>query len=187
MREMVKGGVLILLLLGFISLGYVVEAQEVQQRDMEKYWNERWKSPLPPEAKTKYKLAYTFEYANRTYQESPHGKTAALGKEGVPTCTDCHGMTDWMYFLPQSDPNSPINPKNRPDICAREDCHGVKLANAGKGSMHGSDIYSIGPTSVNGLINFLYKILISTMIGFFVVFEILDFTRKHGKGRKKGV
>lgn len=142
--------------------------------------------PLSPEVSgERHELAYTWEYAVKTYQESPHGKAAALGREGIPTCTDCHGQVDWMYFLPQSDPRSPINPKNRAAICAREECHGIEVNNAAKGSMHGGDIYSIGSISITGLINRFYKILIPLVLGFFTIFAVLDFTRKLGKRWKR--
>lgn len=130
MRETVKARFLFLCLV-LLFPGHVVQAQEVQQKDMERDWSERWKSPLPKEKRT-----YTLSLAFETYQESVHGKVRALGIENAPSCEDCHEVAEWSKILPATDPNSPVHEKNQGRTCAK--CHGERMntAKVTEGSMH---------------------------------------------------
>jgi Zn finger protein HypA/HybF involved in hydrogenase expression len=209
MRKVVKVGVIALLLLGFVSLSNV-EAQEIQQKDMEKYWSERWESPLPKE-KVTYPLSFAFE----TYQESVHGKARALGVERAPTCEDCHEVAEWSKILPITDPNSPVHEKNQGKTCAK--CHGERMltAKVTEGSMHAKisyrriigepytprvafpagvtyreNFYYIGPVDLASLTNWFFSLLtLSVMtvfitIVFFSTFRMIRERKRGGKGGK---
>ncbi len=54
----------------------------------------------------------------RTYDESLHGKKAALGSQRAAVCTSCHGVHD---IQSPSDPTSSLYPGNRVATCAK--CH----------------------------------------------------------------
>lgn len=96
----------------------------------------------------RYSLAEAFE----TYLESPHGRLRRLGDQRAPMCEDCHLTREWKEILPREHPDSPIHPRNLPDICAR--CHGeaMRTANVTEGSMHlelsGRSLVPGGPLDV---------------------------------------
>ena len=54
----------------------------------------------------------------QTFQQSVHGRKLALGEQGVPVCTSCHGLHD---VKSPKDPDSPLYAAHRPDACRK--CH----------------------------------------------------------------
>jgi hypothetical protein len=55
-----------------------------------------------------------------TFKQSDHGMGKELGIVSVATCVSCHGYHD---ILPQSDPESSINPANYKKTCGQQNCH----------------------------------------------------------------
>jgi len=116
-----------------------------------------------------------------SYAETQHGVIAIYGSaddaESVPACADCHKNIESSHKIqPASDPDSPMNPANIAESCADTDCHGVELS-LGAGSMHGKD----ADTTIAGLINLFYTIIIPPIVGFFALYILLDFTLLIGK------
>jgi len=79
---------------------------------------------------------YSITTAYASYRDSPHGRLRAMGERNAPDCKDCHLTMEWSQILPTEHPDSPINPRNLPRICAR--CHGEGMLNTrvSEGSMH---------------------------------------------------
>ena len=147
---------------------------------------------------------YSIQSAFRTYQESPHGRLRALGERNAPTCVDCHLTEEWRDILPKEHPDSPINPRNPPAICAK--CHGNAMLSARvmDGSMHlelqsrslkpGAPLevrygflpgitklektYYIGRIDVVAWVNFLFLVLTVGTLGFLALLVLLDLNRK---------
>jgi len=120
---------------------------------------------------------YGIVNAYETYEEHHHGRALKFGVKTAPTCIDCHITSDSTHkILSQTDPESMTYPDNRGEICAQKDCHGVKL-NVGAGSLHGKD----ADTLIGNLIDLFYTILIPVVVGFFVLYVVLDFTLMLGK------
>jgi hypothetical protein len=204
MKEKMRGGVLVLLL--FMVIGHVAEAQEAQQTgvDMEKIWSEMWKSPLPKEKRT-----YPLYYAYETYRESVHGKARALGVKDAPTCKDCHEVAEWSKILPVTDPNSPVNEKNQGKMCAK--CHGERMltAKVTEGSMHAKiayrsligepytprvafpagrtfreKFYYVGPVDLASLTNWFFSLLTLSVMTVFITIIVFN-TIRMIKDRRK--
>jgi len=112
-----------------------------------------------------------------TYQKTHHGRAAQFGVEGVPNCIDCHVASSGSHkILSKTNPQSDVHPDNVAKICANEDCHNVEF-NVGSGSMHGKD----RSNTIGNLINLFYWILIPSVVGFFALYIVLDFTLLMGK------
>lgn len=147
---------------------------------------------------------YSIQSAFRTYWESPHGRLRTLGDLNAPRCMDCHLTEEWREILPQEHPDSPVNQKNLPKICAK--CHGAGMLTARvmDGSMHlelqrrslkpGEPVevrygflpgitkleksYYIGQIDVVTWVNFLFLVLtVGTLISL-TLFMLLDLYRK---------
>ncbi len=68
------------------------------------------------------------------YKLSVHGKAAAAGNTGVPTCQTCHGS---HYIYPSADARSTTNRKNIPTLCSQ--CHPQEF-DTYKNSIHGMQL-----------------------------------------------
>lgn len=80
---------------------------------------------------------YSISSAFASYLESPHGRLRELGERNAPMCEDCHLTREWTDILPQEHPESPINPDNLAQRCAK--CHGKLMLTDNvvmNGSMH---------------------------------------------------
>jgi cytochrome c553 len=123
---------------------------------------------------------YGLTNSKASYDETQHGLVATYGSaedaESVPGCLDCHKIENSHKILPASDPNSAMNVENIGETCASEDCHGVEF-NLGTGSLHGKD----KGTTIAGLINLFYTIVIPITVGFFALYILLDFTLLIGR------
>ena len=115
-----------------------------------------------------------------SYDATHHGVIAIYGSaedaERVPGCLDCHKIENAHKIQPAAHPDSPMNPSNVAKACADKACHGIEL-NVGSGSMHGKDL----GTTISGLINLFYTILIPITVSFFALYIVLDFTLLIGK------
>ena len=127
-----------------------------------------------------------------------------MGERNAPRCVDCHLTEEWREILPQEHPDSPINPKNLPKICAK--CHGAAMLKARvmDGSMHlelkrrslipGEPVavrygflpgitkleksYYIGSFDVVAWVNFLFLVLTVGTLTSLTLFMLLDLYRK---------
>lgn len=105
----------------------------------------------------------------RSYEGTYHGIASRGGNTRVANCASCHGVHD---ILPSSNPESSINEKNLPATCGKPECHGSKLKNVVKGKVH-----IIEPREENVwayIVSNVYKVLITVVIGSFVIFIIVD-------------
>jgi len=159
-------------------------------------------SALSPvqEHSRRYSLAGAFE----TYMESPHGRLRQLGDMRAPMCEDCHFTREWKDILPADNPESPINPRNLPRVCAR--CHGTAMltAKVAEGSMHlelrhrslvpGAPLevkygflpgltkrewaYYIGPFDVTAYVSAFFLLITVGTLGAFGLYMVVDLLRK---------
>ncbi len=128
-----------------------------------------------------------------TYKESFHWRALDKGYTLVATCADCH---ENHKTKATTDPNSSTYPANLPKTCGKTNCHegvnfDVKVA-AGlvhdKESLHTGELvfnktnldphmkdYFLGPFDLAYWIALFFKILTTTVIGFFVGMVFLDF------------
>lgn len=148
----------------------------------------------------RYSLAGAFE----TYLESPHGRLRRLGDQRAPMCEDCHFTREWSEILPRENPDSPINPRNLPRVCAR--CHGKAMltAKVTEGSMHlelshrslapGTPLsvrygflpgltkaerhYYIGPFDVTAYVSVFFLLITVGTLGVFAMYMVADLVRK---------
>lgn len=67
----------------------------------------------------------------QAYKESFHGIAVKFGVVTAANCVSCHGA---HKILPQSDPRSPIHPKNLARTCGK--CHPNASENVAKGRFH---------------------------------------------------
>jgi cytochrome b subunit of formate dehydrogenase len=110
-----------------------------------------------------------------TYRQSYHGILNRYGSTEVAECASCHGAHN---ILPSTDPRSPIYPGNLQQTCGS--CH----PGIGKGVSMGK-IHMAGTRAANPLyywIKVIYQWLIFGLIGFFVIYTLLDL-RNHWRGR----
>ena len=128
-----------------------------------------------------------------TYKESFHWRALDRGYTLVATCADCH---ENHKTKSHTDPTSSTYPENIPKTCGKENCHeGVnfdaKVAGGlvhDKESLHTSELkwnktgmdsnmkdYFLGPFDLAYWIAIFFKILTTTVIGFFTGMVILDF------------
>lgn len=105
----------------------------------------------------------------RSYEGTYHGIAARGGNTKVANCASCHGVHD---ILPSSNPESSINEKNLPATCGKPECHGSRMKNVIKGKVH-----IVEPKEENVwayIISNVYKVLITVVIGGFVIFIMVD-------------
>jgi hypothetical protein len=157
-------------------------------------------SPLLHGRSRRYSLAGAFV----TYMESPHGRLRRLGDMRAPMCEDCHYTREWKDILPADNPDSPINPRNEPRVCAR--CHGKAMltAKVAQGSMHlelrhrslvpGAPLevrygflpglterewaYYIGPFDITAWVSVLFLVLTVGTLVAFSAYMVVDLIRK---------
>ena len=128
-----------------------------------------------------------------TYKESFHWRALDKGYELVATCADCH---ENHKTKAHTDPKSSTYTENLPKTCGKANCHeGVnfdaKVATGlvhDKESLHTGELvwnktgvdskmkdYYMGPFDLAYWIAIFFKILTTTVIGFFAGMVILDF------------
>jgi hypothetical protein len=73
-----------------------------------------------------------------SYEATFHGKAASYLDERVPSCLDCHAPQGVSAHRvgSQTDPDSPIHPSNKGQLCAQEECHPDVAARAAEYDMH---------------------------------------------------
>jgi len=127
-----------------------------------------------------------------TYKESFHWRALNEGYTLVATCADCHGN---HIIKSHKDPESSTYPDNLPKTCGKTNCHPGTQFNAkiaaglihDKESLHTGELkfdkssmdpqeayYFLGPFDLAYWIALFFKILTTTVIGFFVGMVILD-------------
>ena len=117
-----------------------------------------------------------------TYMDSYHGIAMEHGDLRVANCASCHGFHD---IRPSDDPKSSINPANLAATCGK--CH----PNAGENFIQGK-IHVMNQKDENigaWLVKTIYIILISSIIGGFIAYIIIDLAarkrRKMNEEEKK--
>ncbi|NIA30066.1 MAG: hypothetical protein GWP06_09170 [Actinobacteria bacterium] len=93
-----------------------------------------------------------------SYNESYHGLASEGGSKVAANCTSCHGIHD---ILPQSNPNSSINPANLTKTCGQ--CHPNATKTFAKSYIHAKPI-SLDDKIAN-IIRKIYIYLIIIVIG----------------------
>lgn len=107
----------------------------------------------------------------QTYESSYHGIAVQFGEKTVANCASCHGIHD---ILPQSDPNSLINPSNIVNTCGK--CHPDANVNYTKGRIH-LDPHSEEAGSIYYISN-IFKWLTIITLTLLAVHIVLDLIRK---------
>jgi hypothetical protein len=114
-----------------------------------------------------------------TYQDTFHSQLGLLGGYvETARCWDCHGAHN---ILPESDPNSPVNPANLIKTCGR--CHADANASFVKYQPHANPRNrKLNPALY--FTRFFMNLLLWSVLGFFSLHTLLWFIRakrEHGK------
>jgi len=108
----------------------------------------------------------------KSYNESFHGLATRGGSVSeVANCESCHGNHD---VKPSSDSTSTINKKNLPETCGK--CHPGATEVLFTSKVHLTDLKQDSPWAF--LIKSFYLIMITGLIGFMLLHNILDWRRK---------
>jgi hypothetical protein len=114
-----------------------------------------------------------------TYVHDVHGSTAILIKRGAPrppvdtpVCIDCHGVHD---ILPPSDPASLMSNQNRLATCRR--CHPQATVNFANAYL-GHQVPGPKRTPFVFGIGIFYLIVIPTVLGSMLIFNLADLRRR---------
>jgi cytochrome b subunit of formate dehydrogenase len=105
------------------------------------------------------------------FQDSFHGLALRAGQLTVANCSSCHGVHD---IRPSSDPRSHVYPANLAATCGK--CHPGAGTGFALGPVHATGA-STGAWAV-GWVRFVYLWLIGGTIGFMLVHNLLDLSRK---------
>jgi len=118
----------------------------------------------------------------RVPKTNVHGRTAV--EKGGPAvgCKDCHGTHD---IRGAADPESSVFPANLPKTCGR--CHSGATKHVAEGKIHnvpgaGSNIQDKLP----GIVKTVYIVVISAIIGVFLLFIAADLFRRAVRRKTHG-
>ncbi len=115
----------------------------------------------------------------QTYIDSYHGLKSMAGDLTVANCASCHGA---HRILPQTDPTSSIHPSNLRETCG--DCHPGISAEMAKTPIHGTP--GISQTPVARIVQNIYIIAITIIIGLMVIHWLIDIRKKIKKVATEG-
>ncbi len=111
---------------------------------------------------------YGFKSSVRSsWGSSYHGIGRALGDQRVANCASCHGFHD---ILPSKDPRSPVNVANLDATCGT--CHAGATAAFARVPVH--SIVNEAANPVPYWVKTIYAVLVSVVIGAFVLFILFD-------------
>jgi predicted CXXCH cytochrome family protein len=118
----------------------------------------------------------------KTYAQSYHGTASKFGEIRVANCASCHGFHD---IRDAKDPKSSIYPVNLPQTCGK--CHPGASKHFAEGRIHNAadaaaDIKDQSPH----IIKTVYIVLISAIIGVFLLFIAADLFRRLVQRRRHG-
>jgi cytochrome b subunit of formate dehydrogenase len=106
-----------------------------------------------------------------SFDASFHGLAARAGSQSVANCASCHGFHN---VLASSDPKSSIHPRNLPQTCGR--CHEGAGRRFALGPIH--QLPGNGEPEGVKWVRLAYSILIPLTIGFMLLHNLGDWTRK---------
>jgi predicted CXXCH cytochrome family protein len=118
----------------------------------------------------------------KTYAQSYHGTASKFGEIRVANCASCHGFHD---IRAASDPKSSVYPANLPKTCGK--CHPGATKHFAEGKIHNVPAATASiKDKFPHIVKSVYVIVISAIIGVFLLFIAADLFRRAVRRKTHG-